>query len=147
MPQALIFGLMRKPLLIPAPLVADPSLLAILVRAQCRGIFLAMLHPVTLPATTAFRPIGESSPISLVQHTTPDGDLDFLLLDCGDLRHILYTIYAASLDLKKGTYFKSKRSRGLIPGIVKRTFDFTCVEAEPAVLGESFYAYASTFGL
>ncbi|EKM57491.1 uncharacterized protein PHACADRAFT_158588 [Phanerochaete carnosa HHB-10118-sp] len=73
------------------------------------------------PTKTAFYPIGNTSPISLLQHTPPEDDADILLLDCGDPRNILHTVYANGADQAS----------------VKRKLDFTCCDVEPAILARN----------
>lgn len=52
-----------------------------------------MARPLVWPTASIFYPIGDTPPVNLRQHCSAT-NVDFLLLGCGDPRHILYTIYA-----------------------------------------------------
>ncbi|GJE85069.1 DUF4470 and zf-MYND domain-containing protein [Phanerochaete sordida] len=80
-----------------------------------------MAHTVFWPGKMFFYPIGNTSPVSLLQHVPPEDDADILLLGCGDPRNILYSLYASGEDVKPE----------------KRKLDFTCCDFEPAVLARN----------
>ena len=61
-----------------------------------------MAHPVLWPTKTFFYPVGNTSPVSLLQHVPPEDSADILLLGCGDPRNILYTIHAYGIDQPAG---------------------------------------------
>src|SRR5271169_2680801 len=53
-----------------------------------------MLTPVHALSTRFFYPIGNTPAVSLTGHQPPDkGTSDILLLGCGDIRNILYTVF------------------------------------------------------
>lgn len=68
-----------------------------------------------------FYPVGNTSPIFLLQHVPPEDDADILLLGCGDPRNILYSLYAAGEDTNSDN----------------RKLDFTCCDFEPAVIARN----------
>ncbi|KAF8163380.1 hypothetical protein B0H34DRAFT_795096 [Crassisporium funariophilum] len=78
-----------------------------------------MAHPVIWPRNNYFYPIGNNSPVCLTRHLAPEENADLLLLGCGDPRSILNTIHT---DLGSGD----------------RKLDFTCCDAEPAIIGTFF---------
>ncbi|KAF9480196.1 hypothetical protein BDN70DRAFT_857261 [Pholiota conissans] len=77
-----------------------------------------MAHPVTWSKSAMFFPIRDTLPICLTQTLSPEKNANILLLDCGDARSILFTVYA---DLCDGN----------------RPLDFTCCDREPAVLARN----------
>ncbi|KAF5388293.1 hypothetical protein D9615_000823 [Tricholomella constricta] len=77
-----------------------------------------MAHSVIWPKKNFFYPIGNTSPVSFTQNLAPEISAKILLLGCGDPRSILYTIHA---DL----------------GSSQRSLDFTCCDAEPAILARN----------
>ena len=53
-----------------------------------------MLTPVHALSTRFFYPIGNTPAVSLIGHQPPDkGTAEILLLGCGDIRNILYTVF------------------------------------------------------
>ncbi|GJE85068.1 DUF4470 and zf-MYND domain-containing protein [Phanerochaete sordida] len=80
-----------------------------------------MAHTVCWPGKSFFYPIGNTSPVSLLQHVPPEDDADILLLGCGDPRNILYSLYASGEDQTPG----------------KRKLDFTCCDIEPAIIARN----------
>ena len=68
-----------------------------------------MAHTVFWPGKMFFYPIGNMSPVSLLQHVPPEDDADILLLGCGDPRNILYSLYASGEDVKSGALQTSRR--------------------------------------
>ncbi|EKM57486.1 uncharacterized protein PHACADRAFT_170742 [Phanerochaete carnosa HHB-10118-sp] len=84
-----------------------------------------MAHTVYWPAKTFFYPVGNTSPISLLQHVPPEDDADILLLGCGDPRSILYTIHASGVDQTP----------------TKRKLDFTCCDIEPAIVARNILLF------
>lgn len=57
-----------------------------------------MSHPVFWPTKSFFYPVGNTSPVSLLQHVPPTEDADILLLGCGDPRNILFSVYSNAVD-------------------------------------------------
>lgn len=99
-------------------------------------LFTAMAHPVLWPKNTFFYPIGNTSAISLTETLPPEEPGTILLLGCGDPRSILFTVHSETtlstslLDRCCFTHLhKLHQSTG------QRKLDFTCCDAEPAVLG------------
>ncbi|GJE85110.1 DUF4470 and zf-MYND domain-containing protein [Phanerochaete sordida] len=80
-----------------------------------------MAYSVVWPSQSAFYPVGNTTPISLLQHTPPEDDVSILLLGCGDPRSILYTLDARRTKL----------------GTASGKFDFTCCDIEPAILARN----------
>ncbi|KAG1879717.1 hypothetical protein F4604DRAFT_1751188 [Suillus subluteus] len=79
-----------------------------------------MAHPAIWRGKQFFYPIGNTSAVCLTQDLCPSEKADVLLLGCGDLRHILYTVYTDSTG--------SQASRKL---------DFTCCDLESAVIARN----------
>jgi Domain of unknown function (DUF4470) len=53
-----------------------------------------MLTPVHALHTRHFYPIGNTPAVSLLSHQAPGKEaVDMLLLGCGDVRNILYTVF------------------------------------------------------
>ena len=52
-----------------------------------------MLTPAVANITSFFYPIGNTPAVSLTQNFPPEKKADVLLLGCGDIRHILFTIH------------------------------------------------------
>ncbi|RDB20212.1 hypothetical protein Hypma_013001 [Hypsizygus marmoreus] len=79
-----------------------------------------MAHPVFWPKKKFFYPIGNTPPVSFTQDLALEIPADVLLLGCGDPRSILYTVYADH-------------------GAPNRNLDFTCCDADPAILVQAKY--------
>lgn len=96
-----------------------------------------MSHPVLWPRKTYFYPIGNTSAVCLTRDISPDDPANILLLGCGDLRNILYTICADTTQAGKGADLPHKDEM-LMHSIMieRRLLDFTCCDQEPGVLGE-----------
>jgi hypothetical protein len=62
-----------------------------------------MLRNNALSLLTFFYPIGNTPPADLTRNLPPECDGDILLLGCGDVRNILFTIHLSS-----GTFSKVK---------------------------------------
>ncbi|KIP04368.1 hypothetical protein PHLGIDRAFT_76054 [Phlebiopsis gigantea 11061_1 CR5-6] len=86
-----------------------------------------MAHPVFWPTKSFFYPIGNTSPVSLLQHVPPENDADILLLGCGDPRNLLYSLHASAIDLPSGK--------------VGRKIDFTLCDIEPAILARNIFLF------
>ncbi|THH01477.1 hypothetical protein EW026_g1237 [Hermanssonia centrifuga] len=80
-----------------------------------------MAHTVFWPSQTFFYPIGNTSPSCLSQNLALGENASVLLLGCGDPRNILYTLHASGADLPA----------------TSRNFEFTCCDAEPAILARN----------
>jgi len=93
-----------------------------------------MAQPIFWSKQPFFYPIGNTTPVSLTQALSPEEDGLLLLLGCGDIRNILYTVHA---DVGNGEWllFTEKHCVLLTPREDDRRLDFTCCDAEPAVLG------------
>lgn len=76
-----------------------------------------MLAPVIANLVQFFYPIGNTPAVSLAQDLPPKEKADILLLGCGDLRHILFTIN------------NEQEVRD------QRQLDFTCCDVDTAVIG------------
>jgi hypothetical protein len=68
-----------------------------------------MLTPVHAIPSRSFYPIGNTPAVSLISHQPPDkGTAEILLLGCGDIRNILYTVFCnqngAHLDFHQLTF-------------------------------------------
>ena len=53
-----------------------------------------MLHPAIVNIITFFYPLGNTPAVCLTQDLPSDQQADVLLLGCGDVRNILFTIYS-----------------------------------------------------
>jgi hypothetical protein len=74
--------------------------------------------PATLNLAQYFYPFGNTTPNDLTQTLPPGEDADILLLGCGDVRNVLFTLHS---------------DQGAFPS--QRKIDFTCCDVEPAVIG------------
>ncbi|KAH9831606.1 uncharacterized protein C8Q71DRAFT_881712 [Rhodofomes roseus] len=84
-----------------------------------------MSHPLNWPFKHFFYPIGNTSATCLTQDLPVEQAADVLLLGCGDIRNILYTVYA-----------------DLHPHVGNtRELDFTCCDIEPAILARNILLY------
>jgi len=93
-----------------------------------------MAQPIFWSKQPFFYPIGNTTPVSLTQALSPEEDGLLLLLGCGDIRNILYTVHA-DVGNGEGLLFTEKHCVLLTPREDDRRLDFTCCDAEPAVLG------------
>jgi hypothetical protein len=75
----------------------------------------AMLGPGFAKLWVHFFPIGNTPAVSLTQGLPPEKKADILLLGCGDIRNILFTLHCDS----------------------PRQFDITCCDLESTVIGEN----------
>ena len=95
-----------------------------------------MVHPVIWPKKTFFYPIGNTAPSCFTRDLAPEMGADILLLGCGDPRSILYTIHSDHCPCKwlalVDIFILNKVSKA------DRKLDFTCCDAEPAILGLEF---------
>ncbi|PFH50429.1 hypothetical protein AMATHDRAFT_3994 [Amanita thiersii Skay4041] len=87
-----------------------------------------MSRPTIWCEKHGFQAMGDSPAVCLTDGQPPEQSADILLLGCGDVRNVLYTIYA---DL--GTFEATKK------------FDFTCCDIEPAVLARNIILYSLIF--
>ncbi|KAG6831983.1 hypothetical protein H0H87_003127 [Tephrocybe sp. NHM501043] len=76
-----------------------------------------MAHVIVWPKKKFFYPIGNTPPVSFTSSLSHETPAAILLLGCGDPRSILYTVYA-----ELGSH---------------RMLDFTCCDAEPAILARN----------
>lgn len=75
-----------------------------------------MLTPAVLSRATFFYALG-NTPASNIARGIPHGvDANILLLGCGDVRNILFTIYEGQASPKK--------------------LDFTCCDVETSIIGQ-----------
>ncbi|KAI1770204.1 hypothetical protein F4818DRAFT_455837 [Hypoxylon cercidicola] len=81
-----------------------------------------MLTPSTIPNPSYFYPLGNTPAVSLTRSLPQGLDADILLLGCGDVRNILFTVY-------------SER------GFPARKLDFTCCDTEPAVIARNIFLF------
>ncbi|EJD47209.1 hypothetical protein AURDEDRAFT_184063 [Auricularia subglabra TFB-10046 SS5] len=85
-----------------------------------------MAAPVFWKQPTHFYAFGNTPAHSVAQYLEPDDPANFLLLGCGDVRNVLYTVYASGADSPNAA----------------RIMDFTCNDAEPAVLARNAILYS-----
>lgn len=52
-----------------------------------------MLRPVYLEILTFFYPIGNTPAVPLTRDLLPEEEVDILLLGCGDIHNILFTLF------------------------------------------------------
>lgn len=76
-----------------------------------------MLTPEIANLVQFFYPVGDTPAVSLAQDLPPGTKSDILLLGCGDIRHILFTINNEQ-DAHE-----------------KRSFDITCCDMDHCVIG------------
>lgn len=76
-----------------------------------------MLAPEIANLVQFFYPIGNTPAVSLTQDLPPKKKADLLLLGCGDVRHILFTVHT--------------EQHGRDP----RPLDVTCCDVDTAVIG------------
>ena len=93
-----------------------------------------MAHPVLWPKKVFFYPIGNTAPSYFTRDLAPEIGADILLLGCGDPRSILYTIHSEHCPCKSAfdladIFILTNESKA------DRKLDFTCCDAEPAILG------------
>ncbi|KAH6902808.1 hypothetical protein BKA70DRAFT_1304682 [Coprinopsis sp. MPI-PUGE-AT-0042] len=81
-----------------------------------------MSQPVLWPTKTFFYPVGNTPAVHLTASLPPEQRADVLLLGCGDVRNILFTVYMESEHLQK-------------------ELDFTCNDHEPAILARNLLLY------
>jgi hypothetical protein len=62
-----------------------------------------MLTPVHALSARFFYPSGNTPAVSLIDHQPPDnGTAEILLLGCGDIRNILYTVFCNQTGARDG---------------------------------------------
>ncbi|KAF2469196.1 uncharacterized protein BDR25DRAFT_230166 [Lindgomyces ingoldianus] len=71
-----------------------------------------------------FYPIGNTPAVCLTQSLPPDQDASLLLLGCGDIRNLLFTVYAGM-------------------GLGDRKLDFTCCDIEAEIIARNIIALTS----
>ncbi|KIK55165.1 hypothetical protein GYMLUDRAFT_264290 [Collybiopsis luxurians FD-317 M1] len=81
-----------------------------------------MAHPLVFSLQTYFYPIGNTTPVNLIQDIAPEESANILLLGCGDPRNIFFTLHSNT--------FGEKSSR-------TRSF----VDSEPAVLARNILLF------
>ncbi|KAK6363514.1 hypothetical protein TWF730_000946 [Orbilia blumenaviensis] len=86
-----------------------------------------MLLPTLFDAHGFYYPIGNTPAINLLGHLSPEIDAEVLLLGCGDVRNILFTIFTESSEA---------------PNSVKRNYHFTCCDIEGAVIARNILLLA-----
>ncbi|KAF8628196.1 hypothetical protein AX15_004046 [Amanita polypyramis BW_CC] len=79
-----------------------------------------MTHPVFWPTKSFFYAIGNTPATCLTSELPPEQPADILLLGCGDVRSILYTVHS---------------------DLAPRQLDFTCCDIDPAVLARNVLLY------
>lgn len=67
-----------------------------------------MAHPLVWPSQPTFNPLGTSSAISLTQDLSPEQPADVLMLGCGDVYNVLFTI-ATDTNVQPGTLLRDSR--------------------------------------
>ncbi|QKX64034.1 uncharacterized protein TRUGW13939_11207 [Talaromyces rugulosus] len=81
-----------------------------------------MLGPAHLQRVAWFHPVGTTTPVCLTQTLPPDADASILMLGCGDVRNVLFTVYS---DLSTNN----------------RRLDFTCCDIECEILARNIMLY------
>ncbi|RPB28537.1 hypothetical protein L211DRAFT_818299 [Terfezia boudieri ATCC MYA-4762] len=82
-----------------------------------------MLHPAYINLNYFFYPTGTTPATCLTQDLPPERPANILVLNCGDPRNILFTLYNSDPDCS-------------------RVVDFTCCESEPAVLARNVLLFS-----
>lgn len=72
-----------------------------------------MVTPTHLLTDTFFYAIGNTPAVNLTSSVPPDQDADILLLGCGDVRNILFSIY---MDMGNGTFYTLRFKAKLLIG-------------------------------
>ncbi|KAF3942450.1 hypothetical protein ABW19_dt0209667 [Dactylella cylindrospora] len=85
-----------------------------------------MLHPLVFDAHGFFYPIGNSPAVNLVSNLPPEVDADILLLGCGDVRNILFTLFT-----------ESPSDSNLKNSSKARKFHFTCCDIDGGVIARN----------
>ncbi|ODM18169.1 hypothetical protein SI65_06040 [Aspergillus cristatus] len=80
-----------------------------------------MVTPTHLLTDTFFYAIGNTPAINLTSSVPPDQDADILLLGCGDVRNILFSIY---MGMGNG-----------------RRIDFTCCDIQPEIIARNIILF------
>ncbi|KAJ3114912.1 hypothetical protein HDU96_001469 [Phlyctochytrium bullatum] len=80
-----------------------------------------MLTPSVIERLRLFHPSGTTPATNLAQFSTLEDDLSLLLLGCGDVRNILFTVYSDT-----GSEFG-----------MRRTLDFTCCDDMPEIVARN----------
>jgi hypothetical protein len=92
-----------------------------------------MLRSAYVEPRSPFRPIGDTPPLSLTRQLSPDRDeANCLLLECGDIRNILFTIFC---NAKGWTSIHSLLISFLDPLKFKQ-LHFLCSDQEDAIIGK-----------
>ncbi|KAF3134815.1 hypothetical protein TWF569_010080 [Orbilia oligospora] len=86
-----------------------------------------MLHPETFDGHGYYYPLGNSPAINLVGFLPPEIDAEILLLGCGDVRNILFTLFTESSESANK---------------VHRKYHFTCCDFEGAVIARNILLLA-----
>ncbi|KAI4676515.1 uncharacterized protein J4E88_007433 [Alternaria novae-zelandiae] len=79
---------------------------------------MSSLRPAHIVLNPYFYPAGNSPAVCLTQDVPPERDAALLLLGCGDIRNILFTIYSGS-------------------GTDNRRLDFTCCDLEAEIIARN----------
>ncbi|KAH7101750.1 hypothetical protein BKA62DRAFT_702147 [Auriculariales sp. MPI-PUGE-AT-0066] len=98
-----------------------------LVLRSHRSSVRCILCPLLWEKKRFFYPIGNSPAVSLTDQISSEEQADILLLGCGDVRSILFTVYTERLHLHKEN---------------NRSLDFTCCDYEPTVLARNLILFA-----
>ncbi|KIK55168.1 hypothetical protein GYMLUDRAFT_48134 [Collybiopsis luxurians FD-317 M1] len=85
-----------------------------------------MAHPLVFPLRTYFYPVGNTTPLNLIQDIAPEQSANILLLGCGDPRNIFFTLHCNAFG-----------ERTSFP----RKLDITCCDIEPAVLARNILLF------
>jgi len=67
---------------------------------QPTGVVATMVTPTHLLTASFFYAIGNTPAVNLTGSVPPDQDADVLLLGCGDVRNVLFSVY---MSTRKGT--------------------------------------------
>ncbi|KAK6537118.1 hypothetical protein TWF694_011317 [Orbilia ellipsospora] len=84
-----------------------------------------MLHPTVFDYNGYFYPIGNTPALNLASHLPLEVDADVLLLGCGDLRHILFTLFTE-------TNTKPDQAKN-----TNRKYHFTCCDLDGGVIARN----------
>jgi len=100
----------------------------------------SMAYQANASPFQSWRPFAREPAISLTQNLAPEIDAKILLLGCGDARNILFTIFTDENERIASLFFTQYWRTDF-----NRSYDFTCCDIEPAILGLTVYYFLTNF--
>jgi hypothetical protein len=94
----------------------------------------SILLPAHILSGPFFYPIGNTPAVSLLSHQPPEQEcINMLLLGCGDVRNILYSVMCN----ERGNTLDRYQPDSVSDPLKAKQLIFTCCDIEPAILGMS----------